>query len=216
MKQKIVIAFNVHKSDILEKGKASQEGGPMRFSSEFKKYFSKDKDVVLKPIVFSYEDAKSSMRIHTIQGIGFAETICNKQLFQDLHKGLVSRKLLPSVVQEYVSLLTEYLIKNQVTIVFLNGFAITNWLLMYAAKSINIPVVMQHAGIFLEDISAGGKKPEPEVRKIFFALEKDTVDMVDHHIFLNTFSKKRFEELYKNAIGMKTSIIPIPINVPEL
>ncbi|MHB1330352.1 MAG: glycosyltransferase family 4 protein [Minisyncoccota bacterium] len=194
------------------------QGGPSRFARTFRNYFLKNKDFYLCPILFTHEDGSEPYLKRS--GVGenvFNELVFDRDIIRSTYKKSFTRSSLVEYLKPFISKLSIFIEKENPDIVFLNGFSLTNWILLYVAHKHSIPVVIQHAGIWKKEIWRSRNAFSPSTRKILYDFERDTVRWCKHHIFLNNFSKKVFVDLYKNTWikNKKSSIIPLPIDLPE-
>ena len=198
---------------VLEPNKVLAQGGPSRFEDIFRKFFLKE-DFFIIPFLFT-ESADTSVpyiRVKTREGNLFNELVyCNdtRSLFQNKNP---KRSLFLKTIQQTVKVIRSTLIQEKIDVVFLNGFSLNNWLLLYAAHKEKIPVVIQHAGIMKKEISRH-MSFSSATKKIIYQMERDTIRWCSHHIFLNTFSKEVFIKLYnvKDQTKIISTIIPLPV-----
>jgi hypothetical protein len=100
-------------------------------------------------------------------------------------------------------------------VVFLNGFSLGNWLILEAARKNNIPVVIQHAGIWFKELEVYQDFYSPAGVKIMKEMERDSSVSSDREIFLNNFSRSYFDQKVlkgKRAKENKFIIIPLPVD----
>ncbi len=99
-------------------------------------------------------------------------------------------------------------------IVFLNGFALSNWIILEASHLAKKPIVIQHAGIWTFEVDIYKDFFSPSAIKMMIEMEKDSSRLVDAEIFLNDFSRRWFEKkVLKKAKSKKiTKIIPLPVD----
>lgn len=195
------------------------QGGPASFSGKLSAYFNKkEKNVELISILFSHNP--------NTQDIFIKETI-GKHKYYELY--YPREKLLKTYSKEftkkdYLKFLEPWLMEvdkifemSKPDIVFLNGFSISNWLIMEAAYRRKIPISIQHAGIWKKELTVSQKHFSKSIKKIFASLEKEIYVKASHQIFLNEFSRDVFFDIHnipqnKNTFS-KTSIIPLPIEI---
>ncbi len=95
-------------------------------------------------------------------------------------------------------------------IVFLNGFSQYSWLLYKAAALENVPIAMQHAGLWVRDLEAFAALCPPHYRQLAKEMEREATEGVTANIFLNEYSK----EVLMHDLGIETMpgshIIPLP------
>lgn len=218
IKKPIKVLYNGAHSNLRPK-KVTAQGGPSRFADGFRKAFKKEKDVLLLPFLFSGNDTVATPTVHSIDVDGhvFYELLYNKKLMNTLYADGVTRTTFLKHIEPIIKSVEVFLKRERPNIVFLNGFGVTNWILLYVAHTQKIPVVIQHAGIWKKEIKRKGNIYAPSVRKVLYQMERDTIQWCAHHIFLNTFSKKAFMHLYTiaNENDISQSIVPLPIPLPS-
>ncbi|MBI5654255.1 glycosyltransferase family 4 protein [Candidatus Uhrbacteria bacterium] len=101
-------------------------------------------------------------------------------------------------------------------IVFLNGFSLTAWIMLMAAKEMRIPAVIQHAGIWQVEMEVHKRVHPPTARKIFLEMERDTARYAALHIFLNEYSQGVFERKVMTIPDGRSTIIPLPYQAEML
>lgn len=119
------------------------------------------------------------------------------------------------ILKDPIKKLSSIIKKIAPEIVFLNGFSLTNWLLLVAAKENNIKVVIQHAGIWTKEIDIYQDLFSASGAKIMKQMERDSSVLSDKEIFLNTFSQKIFNQKVlqdKRSANNKSVIIPLPVD----
>lgn len=92
----------------------------------------------------------------------------------------------------------------------LNGFSPFYWLLARAAEAEGVPVCIQHAGIFAEELAAFATIYDPAYVQIAMAMEVDTSVRAQGNIFLNEHSLRAFKKWYPNSAILGVDIIPLP------
>lgn len=199
--------------------KAVPQGGPSRFASTFRKYFLNQKDFSLCPLLFTHEDGAEPHLETSGKGNNlFFELKYEKELTRSIYNKKFTRGTLIKYLKPFIEEINKLILDEKPDVVFLNGFGMTNWILLYVAHKNSIPIVMQHAGIWKKEIRNSFNAFSPSVRKIFYDFERDTVRWCDYHIFLNKFSKNKFIELYKSTWtkNKKAKIIELPIGTKTI
>ncbi|HMO78968.1 MAG TPA: glycosyltransferase [Candidatus Paceibacterota bacterium] len=198
----------------------SYSHGPATFSRYFNNFFSKQKDFILMPIIFSHGNLGEESKINILNSRTkkYIEIIYDKQKISENYQKEISKKEFLSLLSPTIKLLSDYIQKEKPDIVFLNGFNLANWILLYSAYKNNIPVIVQHAGIWKQEILASKYFFSKSIMNIFFSMERDLIRFSNHHIFLNDFSRREFEKNYKSKetiekIKTQSSIISLPISI---
>jgi glycosyltransferase involved in cell wall biosynthesis len=211
-KKTIKILYNESHSN--KDTKVIAQGGPSRFAYSFRKYFLSQKGFTLYPLLFTHQDrTKPFIRSVPIGKSNFYELVYDRSLLS-LNKKEFTKKSLIQYLKPFIQELQEFIRTENPDVVLLNGFSITNWILLYASHLCGVPVVIQHAGIWKKEITVGKDAFSPSMRSIFYDMEKDTVRWCKHHIFLNTFSKDVFMDLYLETRkkDFSSSIVPLSID----
>jgi len=194
--------------------KLKPQGGPSRFASGFREFFLKQEKFSLCPILFSHGDncKPKIKKTSTKDGI-FNELVYEKKIITSIYKESITKSALIKYLKPFLDELNAFIIEEKPDIVFLNGFNLSNWMLMYSAHKIGVPIVIQHAGIWKKEVRSSKISFSPAMKKIFYDMERDTVRWCNNHIFLNNFSKEIFSDLYKGVWNRKKQfeIIPLPI-----
>lgn len=216
-KDELVVLYNEARS-ILDDTEIT-EGGPARFSALFSDFFKKKKIAVI-PIVFSYSESgnTTSIKKHTRKNRTIYELVYNATNIHKSFKKEITPKKFKALFDEMIAVTQEFIETQKPDVVFLNGFNVTNWVLLRAAKNAGIPIMVRHAGVWKREISASRFMFSAAVRRIFYDMERDTVRLSNHNSFINEFSKKAFITAYgfENELAKKTSIIPNPTEFPSL
>lgn len=216
MQQKINILYNETHSN-LHTNTLNPQGGPSRFSQSFRKYFLDKKEFELTPVLFSHEkdNKKPYVRRISINSEDFFELVYERTLINSLYKKDITKSELINYLAPWIEQLNKIFDTTKPDIVFLNGYALTNWMIMYVAHSRKVSVVIQHAGIWRKEVQRVKEGFSPAIRKIFYDLERDTARWCKMHIFLNTYSKEVFMNAYQKSVQNKipSIVIPLPISI---
>jgi len=216
MRNKINILYNETHSNLHVKT-LNPQGGPSRFSQSFRDYFLAKKEFNLIPVLFSHEDGNKApyIRTTTIDSKYFFELVYDRAAINLIQKKDISRQRFVSYLAPWIKGIEDLFDTSKPDLVFLNGFGPTNWVLMYVAHSKNVPVVIQHAGIWKKEVRRVKKAFSQAIRKIFYDLERDTARWAAMHIFLNTYSKEVFMGAYKKSVRkiIPSVVIPLPISI---
>jgi glycosyltransferase involved in cell wall biosynthesis len=175
------------------------------------------KEFNLIPVLFSHKDGTKEPYIRTtaLDSKKFFELVYDRGAINSLHKKDITKRWLVEYLTPWIIQIEKLFNTTKPDIVFLNGFGLTNWMLLYVAHSKNVPVVIQHAGIWKKEIQRVTEAFSPAIRKIFYDLERDTARWCSMHVFLNTYSKEVFMNAYKKGLRKKIPavVIPLPISI---
>jgi len=89
-------------------------------------------------------------------------------------------------------------------LVFINGMSIANWFIIKAAYELEIPLIVNHLGLWFKEITSYGGSPAG--LKIMREMEKDSSRLASKNIFLSKLSYKEFNK----------GLIKVPKNKYEL
>lgn len=219
-KKIITIITNDYHANLPEKNKKIvPQGGPARFAQLLELEVAQKKNSIrMVSLVFTHEKTAAHPKIRKISGKQhhlYYELIYNGEKLGVSYRGDYSKK-------EYVHFLDSMI--NQVMIimqesgadgVLLNGFSLSNWIMLEAASRLGIPAHIQHAGIWKKEIRLARSSFSPAIRRIFSSFEKDTVRKTKTQIFLNHFSRQQFLKLHRiaknHSLISKMKIIPLPV-----
>src|SRR3989344_6177781 len=124
-----------------------------------------------------------------------------------------SSRIKPEVVwNKQIERLATLIKANKTDIVFLNGFGILNWMLLKAAETTNIPVVIQHAGIWNKELDIHKDIYSKQGLKFMKEMERDSSRLSRIEIFLNTWSKEYYRANVAVKPGDETAVVPLPFN----
>ncbi|HMP67649.1 MAG TPA: glycosyltransferase, partial [Candidatus Paceibacterota bacterium] len=213
------VLYNDAYGNIFPSNGPAAQGGPSRFAKIFYDFFSGDKKIELIPIFFS--NGNIGEKAHTKTGkyrkSQYAQILYDVKKVIILNNSKISRREYVNGISDIISAVKNFLSKNKPDVIFLNGFSINNWILLRVGHLLKIPIIIQHAGLWKMELRIT-EKFNPEIRKIFYSFEKDTIKWASHHIFLNEFSQNIFNKIYKSKetdlkIKNNSSIVPLPIEI---
>ncbi len=101
-------------------------------------------------------------------------------------------------------------------VVFLNGFSLSNWVLLAAAHEAKKPIAIQHAGIWTVELDIYKDFFSKAGLKMMKKMELESSELATAEIFLNDFSRRRFTGLVlkgKQKNRKKSLIIPLPVDI---
>lgn len=219
-KEKIRVLFNDSHVN-LNKNKLTPQGGPSRFANLFAKYFDKKNNIELISILFTH--CKTNENVYTRktkQSRIFHELVYPRHRLLDTYKKDIAKVEYIKYLQPWLESVKKILDESKPDIVFLNGFGLTNWLLLESAYDKNIPIVVQHAGIWKKELISSSDHFSKSIRRLFSSFEKEIVKKANHQIFLNEFSKKEFFKLHNTKITKEIdkniSVIPLPLQISKV
>lgn len=217
IKKPLKILYNEYHASIPSKN-LSPQGGPLRFAQNFREFFLNGGSYELCPVIFSYANKSVEPFLRTTKttnGI-FTEVVYDSQFVRSSYKMDLTKKQLIEYFAPILQKLEEVFDTQQPDVVFLNGFSLSNWWLLYVAHKKKVPVVIQHAGIWKKEIMRSKDTFSATLRKTFYDMERDTINWCASHIFLNEFSRDVFINLYKikKTSLFSSVVIPLPISLP--
>jgi glycosyltransferase involved in cell wall biosynthesis len=198
-------------SELHEKSRRYSYGGPVVFTRALIKYVKGKKyDLVslwLKSTsqygdVFEVEEKEDSFGKRIKLGADF-------KILKTLSE---AQKYKPSDTAKSIQIIAGIIKKESPDLVLLNGFSMTNWLMMKGAKKAGIPIVVFHHGLWFKEVQDLPVKVTKATLALTKSMEADTVKLSNHQIFLNASSLEQFEKAFKRLNKEKRSIVPIPYN----
>jgi len=208
-------------SDInIKENNLHPQGGITRFAQLFRGYFKGVEDITLVPFLFSPvgNDDDPVVR-HIISARDeYAEVSYDRSIISALHTERLPRGKFVDKLRPILNRIEYFMISIRPDIIFLNGFGISNWMLMWVGHKLSIPVVIQHAGVWKREIKMTFKDFLPQIRRNFYGLERDTIKYCAHHIFLTEASRDEFQRLHSSQKTIDkfknhSSIIPLSVDI---
>jgi glycosyltransferase involved in cell wall biosynthesis len=213
--KKIKVLFNDAHAN-LPKSTIIPTGGASRFAMLFLKYFKNNfPQTELISLLFSHNTENQNIyHKETTRPRRYFEIIYPRELLSQTYKKQFTKKEYLEYLSPWLGEVEKIFDKVKPDLVFLNGFNISNWLILEIAHRRNVPVCAQHAGIWKKEISMSNDAFSVSMRRILNLFEKDLAIKTSHQIFLNEYSRKEFFlehniEETPRSIG-KTSIVPLP------
>lgn len=111
-----------------------------------------------------------------------------------------------------ITLATQLLKTEAPDVVLLNGTYIVPWVLLQAAKSLKIPVVLRYAGVLTIETQ---NMQNEHAREMYRLLEKSFVPNVEHCIFPSLVAKRVVEEVVTGGSIENAVVLPNPVFVPS-
>ncbi len=199
--------------------KIKPQGGPARFACEFRKFFLQYKYVKIIPVVFNINPDVSTVRNREtrVNGNIFYEIVHNPEPVKIVATATSTLADAKNKLKHIFESVEDIILNEKPNVVFLNGFSLYNWILLEAAKSLNVPVVVQHAGLWKKEIQQHSERYSSKTRKLFYTMERATVSASVFHIFLNKFSMDVFKNIHhiSESDPFEYRVISLPIPVVE-
>ncbi len=199
------------------------QGGPARFARIFSDFFIKNKkDIILTSLLFSHNSQVKNIfhRKTTKDSHVFFELVYPREMLISSYKKKFSKRDYLNFLAPLLLELKKLFDESRPEIVFLNGFSLSNWLIMETAYRNNIPCYIQHAGIWKKEILVAPYAFSSSIRRILSSFEKETFKKTTKQIFLNEFSRDVFFKLHSIKNSKKnldhTQIIPLPVEVHKV
>jgi len=193
------------------------QGGPSRFSQFFTTYFEHTvRDIELSSLLFSHNDTDARIyRRETLRHRLYQEIVYPGKKLTRSYTRVYTKAAYIKFLAPWLTLVGEALDRAQPDIVFLNGYSLSNWMILHEASKRNIPICVQLAGIWKKEIWAVRHRFSPSIRRIFASFEKDIIQKASSQIFLNEFSRDTFFTEHATALTpdmrARTAVIPLPI-----
>lgn len=216
---KIRVVFNDAHAN-LPNNNIIPQGGVSIFAQRMSDYFKKNhREVELVSLLFSHNQESKDIYIRKTSGIrDFYELVYPREILLNSYKQKFTKKEYNKFIEIFVSKVSILLKEVKPDLIFLNGFSLSNWIIMQAAHHSGVPSCIQHAGLWKKELITSGSSFSPSVKKIFSSYEKETFKKTTHQIFLNDFSRDELFEIHnvsKKDFLKKTSVIPLPIEIDK-
>lgn len=111
-----------------------------------------------------------------------------------------------------ITRLTNFIKKNKPDVIFLNGFGIFNWVILKAGQRAGVPVIIQHAGILTKEVRLHKHLYSKAGLKVMERMEKDSTNLTDAEIFLNTWSRDYYKKHVAKRYDDNAVVIPLPFD----
>ncbi|MFA5124636.1 MAG: glycosyltransferase family 4 protein [Patescibacteria group bacterium] len=199
-------------SNNLPNSKHHAKGGPANFAKRFKSFLKIEGHVWLGLIVeFNSIESPELKFINKTKSLQYYRLKVPGSLAKKIGRTpnkINAEKLFGPAIDLIAGLIKE----TQPDIIFLNGYAISNWLILKAAQKEKIPVAIQHAGIWTKELRVYKDFFSLAGRKIMEGMEKEIPKIAAADIFLNDWSRRYFNAHVAKTAKNKTYIIPLPID----
>lgn len=195
------------------------QGGVSSFARKFSNYFDKkNTNIELVSLLFSNNVTSKKIYIKETKGNhNYYELYYPRQRLLKSYQKKHTKKEYTSFLDPWLKAVNSVFEKVNPDVVFLNGFSLSNWLILETAHKRKIPIIIQHAGIWKKELSVSQSHFSPSIRNIFSSYEKEVYKKASQLIFLNDFSRDVFFSIHnikKNIQSLaKTSIISLPIDI---
>jgi len=216
---KIRVVFNDAHAN-LPNNNLIPQGGVSRFAQRMSSYLKKNhKDLELISLLFSNNQEDKNIYIRKTTGTrDFYELVYPREILLDSYKQQFTKTEYNKYIEIFVKKISNLLKEIKPDLIFLNGFSLSNWIIMQAAYQSNIPSCIQHAGLWKKEILTSGSSFSPSIKKIFSSYEKEIFTKTSHQIFLNDFSRDELFKIHnvdKKKFLKKTSVVPLPIEIDK-
>ena len=201
--------------------KEPAKGGPANFARLFFNFTTKDsKKHLWQGIIFRELDEKSaSYSLKKLKDLRANREIFLFKMPQSFTTSVLKAKKVGdcrSMLSEPIAKLSNLIRRISPDIVFLNGFSLGNWMIMEAARSAQVPVAVQHAGLWGVELDVYRDFYSPAGIKMMKDMERDVSRFAAAEIFLNDFTKGYFDKnILKDKRQRKSSVkvIPLPVEL---
>ncbi|MFA6228277.1 MAG: glycosyltransferase [Patescibacteria group bacterium] len=199
-------------SNNLPNSKHHAKGGPANFAKRFKSFLKKEGHSWFGLIVEFNSTKFSKLKpVSKIKGLQYYKLEIPGVLVKKL--GRTPKKIdAEKLFEPAINLIAELIKITRPDIIFLNGYAVSNWLILKAAQKEKIPVAIQHAGIWTKELRIYKDFFSLAGRKIMEGMEKEIPKIADAEIFLNDWSRRYFNVNVAKTDKNKTHIIPLPVD----
>lgn len=214
---KIRVVFNDAHAN-LPNNNLIPQGGVSRFAQRMSSYLKNNhKDIELISLLFSHNQKDKKIYIKKTSGIrDFYELIYPREILLNSYKQKFTKKEYNTYTKIFIAEISNLFKEIKPDLIFLNGFSLSNWMIMQTAHLSGIPSCIQHAGLWKKELLTSSSSFSPSVKKIFSSYEKEVFYKTSHQIFLNNFSRDELFKIHnidRKKFFKKTSIIPLPIEI---
>jgi glycosyltransferase involved in cell wall biosynthesis len=187
------------------------KGGPANFAKRFKEFLRGDHHwiglivsfpLVKSPSIKSIREKGQCRYYHLSVPLESVRTI------EHARKNLDTEIIFEKSINKISSLLR----KTKPDVIFLNGYAVSNWLLLKAAQKEKIPIVVQHAGVWTKELEMYHDFYSKTGQKLLAGMENELSEIVDAEIFLNSWSRRYYDANVVRTDKRKSHIIPLPLD----
>lgn len=126
-----------------------------------------------------------------------------------LHNGLPR---LNELSKRPIEILTEIIKAEKPDVILFNGYMLSSWFMLKAAKKAKIPIVSSHHGIWTKEVEQIVNEHSPIMNPLARHLEQDITRLSDQEIFLNRSSLRAYEKAVMKVPPHHINIIPIKYN----
>jgi hypothetical protein len=179
------ILTNAFPTNMPDSEKVSQ-GGPANFAKQFTKYVVSTTKHEWNGLIMSFSSRNSLQckKIHSFRQRNYYRFLISKILIKKITRA--KKKEDPQIIfKKQIGLVIELIKEIKPDVIFLNGFGITNWILLKAGERMDIPVVIQHAGVWSKELDVHRKAYTIAGISIMKKMEEDSSRIASCEIFLN-------------------------------
>ena len=196
------------------------QGGPSRFAQTFASFTinNPQENIELISLLFSASYKGKSdfyVRHHQSEGHTFYELMYAKEGLTKTYTQNFTKAEFVKYLEPWIQGVKKVIRQSNPDIVFLNNIDLRGYIMMRAASEMNIPVTIQHAGIWKKENFLSHKIYSDSIRKIFNSFDKEIIKKTKKQIFLNGMSRDEFFNLHNtpltDELKKKITIIPLPI-----
>ena len=183
-------------------------GGPAHFANKMKGFLVAHGHEWIGVVPAYQEHITTHIIVHD-GGVKLFEINATTATLENLR--LLAENVSPEIYFREIILSLKTLMRDVFPdVVFLNGYSVFNGLIDIAARSLEIPVVIQHAGIMKKEVDQYRELFTEAGAGLCCEMEKKTALCAAVNIFLNTSSEQAFCEAYDIAEVPNTVIVPLP------
>ncbi|MDQ3015027.1 MAG: glycosyltransferase [bacterium] len=209
----MIILTNGFPTNMPDSEKVSQ-GGPANFARLFKDYLTsiRAKDHWIGVMIQgSPSQTTRLVKKYNLPKREYYRLFIPKKILRNIVRAKIKGDS-SQILEVPIARLTALMRESKPDIVFLNGFGMLNWMLLKAARTVGIPTVIQHAGIWTKELRIHKDLYTLAGRKMMEEMEKDSTRLTAAEIFLNEWSKDYYHSNVAKRSDNEDHIIPLPFN----
>jgi len=191
------------------------KGGPANFAKRFKKFLKTGGNNWIGLIIGFSSVNKSKLKlISKTKVLQYYKLNIPAKLPKKISR--TSKQInAEELFKSEINLIIELIKESKPDIILLNGYAISNWLILKAAQKQKVPIAIQHAGIWTKELEIYKDFYTLAGRKMMEDMEKEIPKIADAEIFINDWSRRYFNKNVAKTDKNKTHIIPLPLNFED-
>jgi glycosyltransferase involved in cell wall biosynthesis len=203
------ILFNGYKTE--NKGHKLHHGGVRNFTNNLANYLATTKHQCVSLIISGKKKKDNKYRLKITKS-GHIETYDLNLRINSADVFSTTKAQMPVSVKQPIKTIAQILTQAAPDVILLNGFGLSNWLILKAAHQAGIPVVACHHGIWHKEIGFLPNKPRRATLNLLKKMERDITQLSSREIFLNDFSFQEYCKIVTKVPSHKAIIIPLPYN----